>query len=129
MPTTTSVQTTYLKYLMRFLKPGGQFGIVVPGLVHDLTEVPAHLEPYWEPDFWTFHTAAWWRTHWEHTTLVDVECAEAIPDGAALWLEWAEYCLAADAGPSPEWAPREAEMLRTDAGRTLNLVRMVATKR
>ena len=61
--------------------------------------------------------------------LVDVECAEAIPDGAALWLEWAEYCLAADAGPSPEWAAREAEMLRTDAGRTLNLVRMVATKR
>lgn len=48
----------YLAYLSRFLAPGGRIGIVVPGLVAELADnqVPEHLEPYWQPDFWTFHS-------------------------------------------------------------------------
>ena len=44
----------YLSYVSRFLRPGGMIGIVVaPGLAEDLDEVPEHLQPYWEPGFWT----------------------------------------------------------------------------
>ena len=43
----------YLPYLSRFLAPGGQLGIVVPGLTAELDEGPPdHLAPYWEADFW-----------------------------------------------------------------------------
>jgi cyclopropane fatty-acyl-phospholipid synthase-like methyltransferase len=50
----------YFGYYARFVKPGGQLGIVVPGLREEFVAgVPGHLAPYWEPDFWSFHSPAW----------------------------------------------------------------------
>ena len=57
----------YIGYLSRFLCDGGQLGFVVPGLTSELESgVPEHLQPYWDWQFWSFHSPAWWRSHLEH---------------------------------------------------------------
>jgi cyclopropane fatty-acyl-phospholipid synthase-like methyltransferase len=116
----------YLGYCRQFVRPGGYVGIVVPGVTDELTTVPEHLRPYWQWDFCTFHSPGWWRNHWEKTGLLEVEVADALPQGAQMWRAWNE--LRAEAGPSSmrDGASREAEMLRIDAGRTLGFTRVVA---
>lgn len=115
----------YLRSFSRFIKLGGQLGIVVPGLVQELDEgLPEHLAPFWDPDFWTFHSPGWWRNHWLKSGAVDVLHADTVPDGWKLWLRWLEVC-AEQGYPSP---PEEAEMLRVDAGRNLGFSRVVARK-
>ncbi|MFB9433193.1 SAM-dependent methyltransferase [Streptoalloteichus tenebrarius] len=119
----------YLEYLLRFLRPGGQLGIVVPGLTEELSEVPEWLEPHFEPEFWSFHSPEWWRRHWSRWGTVDVHVADMLPDGWRHWLHWAEVCVEAQAGPRPDLTEREVPLLRADAGRTLGFARVVATKR
>jgi SAM-dependent methyltransferase len=116
----------YLGYISQFVRPGGLMGIVVPGVLQELNgEVPAHLAPYWQWDWWSFHSPDWWRQHWGKTGLVEVMHADSVPNGWKQWLKWLEVCR--DAGfPSP---PDELEMLRVDAGRTLGFTRLVGRKR
>ncbi len=114
----------YLSYLSKFLRPGGQIGIVVPGLREELDDgVPSHLEPYWDPDFWSFHSPAWWKRHWERSGALASVTADFVEDGAAFWLDW--LMQAGDAG----WpAESEAAMLRADGGRCLGFTRVVGTR-
>ncbi len=38
----------YLDYIQRFIKPGGQIGITVPGFMRELEgKLPAHILPFW----------------------------------------------------------------------------------
>jgi SAM-dependent methyltransferase len=115
----------YLDYFSKFVRPGGQIGIVLPGLVEEFElGLPEHLAPFWEDDFWTFHSPAWWQRHWERSGRVTVQSADLIPDGWKQWLLWNEVCFEYGYRSSPE----QAEMLRLDAGRNLGLSRVVATK-
>ncbi len=119
----------YLSYLVRFLRPGGWLGIVVPGLVQELADdVPDHLRPYWEPDFFSLHSSEWWRGLWTRSGHVAVELADLIPDGWRHWVRWNEVCVAVGDAQWRDAASREAEMVRIDAGRTLGFVRVVARK-
>ena len=113
----------YLGYMSRFIRPGGAIGIVVPGLLREFDDgLPEHLEPYWERDFWSFHSPAWWRRLWERTAAVEVVSADLVPDGWQHWVRWLEVCR--DFGyPSP---PSELDMLQIDAGRNLGFSRVVA---
>jgi len=89
----------------RVLKPGGRFGIVVPGLRVDVaTEgIPPHLQPFWHWDFVAFHSPEWWRRHWEKTGLLQVEQADWVPDGWRHWLAWMEICAdRGQVGADPE---------------------------
>ncbi len=112
-------------HMARLIKPGGQMGIVVPGLVEELTanEPPEHLENYWEPALFSLHSPTWWRRHWERSGLVTVELADLIPDGWKLWMvsdrAWSERL-----GKPSE----EADMLALDGGRALGFTRMVARR-
>jgi len=117
----------YLPCFARLLKPGGQIGIVVPGLLAELDgEVPAYLKPFWEPDFWTFHSVAWWRRHWQQTNLVEIEIADNLPEGWAIWKKWEDVMRAAEANkPGREG---DLELLTADNGRNLCFVRLVARK-
>ncbi|HWE63001.1 MAG TPA: methyltransferase domain-containing protein [Chloroflexota bacterium] len=113
----------YLGYVARFVRPGGQIGIVVPGLRHEvMAQLPERLIPYWEPEFWSFHSPAWWRRHWEKAGLVRVAVADMIAHGWEHWLTWLETC-STYGYPTDE---RSAEMLRIDAGRMLGFTRVVA---
>ena len=114
----------YLSYYARFVRLGGEIGIVVPGLREEFADVPPHLAPYWEPDFWSFHSPAWWRAHWERSDQVKLSVADRVPRGWEHWLRWLEVATA-HGYPSSE---REAEMVRRDAGQYLGFTRLVARK-
>jgi len=118
----------YLGYLRQFVRPGGQLGIAVPMVTAELTEPPEHLRRFWEWDFWSFHSADWWRHHWAKTGLVDVQVAEPIPDSWRHWLLWDEVSLQTGTSPLPDRAEQVIEMIRIDAGRTLTLGLVVATR-
>ena len=116
----------YIRPYSRLVKPGGQLGIIVPGLVEELSgPVPEHLAPYWVWDFCSFHSPAWWRRHWEKSEQVEVELADMTADGWKHWLHWNEVCLRqADREDSDE-----NRMLRADAGQHLGLTRVVARRK
>lgn len=117
----------YLGAILKFLKPGGRLGIAVPGVSRELDGPPAHLKPWWEWEFCSFHTPAWWRRHWEKTGLVTVETADRLEGGRILWRDWCRL-VAPHVG---DWGPhltREADMLDADTEDLLGFVRVVATK-
>lgn len=115
----------YLSYFARFVRPGGQIGIIVPGLREEFADgLPPHLIPYWHPDFWSFHSPAWWRTHWERMGLVATEVADLVPRGWEHWLRWLEVAGAHGYRSDAQ----EAAMIRLDAGRNLGFTRLVARK-
>jgi SAM-dependent methyltransferase len=118
----------YLSYLARFVTPGGRIGVVVPGLVSEFDgdRPPQHLQPYWSPDFWTFHSPVWWRRLWSRSGAIEVESAHLLENGWSEWAAWNELCARySTSQPVVEGAGREAEMLRIDAGRTLGLARLI----
>lgn len=123
----------YLGYFSKYVAPGGQIGIVVPGLMRPfegpppehLTRPQANGSAFWAEDCWSIHTRDYWHNLWSRSSLVDVELAETMPDGWRLWLRWEQ---AHDA--SGQWRrPSEAGVLADDQGRYLGFVRMVARRR
>ena len=122
----------YLNYFRRFVRPGGQIGIVVAGLTQDFNgPVPEHLtrprkdgSAFWVDECWCFHTAEWWRHLWERTGLVDVEVADVQPDGWRFWLQFERAC--AEAGTLI--FPSDEKTLQADAGRYLALIRIIGRR-
>lgn len=121
----------YLDTIIKFLKPGGQIGIVCPGLVAEFGRaVPEHLANEYMGGFnsWcTFHSPDWWRWHWEKTRLVDVEKAELLPGGFELWMQWDE-ALIKTLGEGGFFG-KSLAVLRQDQGRNIGFTRMVARRR
>lgn len=111
-------------HLLKRVRSGAQIGIVVPGLCAEFDDVPAHLRPFWEWEFWSFHSPDWWRRHWAKTGLVQVERADWLPEGWQHWRDWDD--LLYEHGQVAN--STEADMLRADAGRHLGFSRLVARK-
>lgn len=112
----------YLNNLARLVKLGGLVGVAGAGLTREIEgPVPEHLREFWVPDLWCLHSAPWWRTHWERTGIMDVEIADAMPDGWQLWLDWHRVI-------APDNAV-EIRALEADQGRTLGYVRLVGRRR
>jgi SAM-dependent methyltransferase len=111
----------YLNYLAHFVKPGGRIGIAGAGLVREVEGcVPEHLQQFWTQDFWAFHSAAWWRRHWERTGILAVELADTMPDGWKYWLDW-QRVVAPD-------NTTEIKAVEADAGRYLGYVRVIGRR-
>lgn len=114
------------EHYAKLIKDSGQIGVVVPGLLNEFADgPPPHLQRYWEPDFSSFHSPAWWRGLWEQSGCVQIERADSIPDGWRHWLAFQEAAL--DRHPD-EQGGEERDMVRQDAGRTLGFSRMVAKR-
>jgi SAM-dependent methyltransferase len=113
----------YLHYLARFVKPGGLVGIAGAGLMHEMDDpVHPHLREWWTAEApWCLHSAAWWRHHWGRTGIVDIEVADALPDGWRFWLDWLRL-IAPD-------NTTEIRALETDSGGNLGYVRVVGRRR
>lgn len=79
----------------KLVKSGGQFGMVSPGLTREFDKggLPEKMKPHWEPEMYSFHSSKWWHDLWQKTNLVDVTCAQDIPDGKALWRMTSDYDL------------------------------------
>jgi SAM-dependent methyltransferase len=113
----------YLNYLARFVKPDGLVGIAGAGVVQEIDgAVPEHLRSWWTQDqAWCLHSAAWWRRHWEHSGIMDIEVADTMPDGWQRWLDW-HRAIAPD-------NREEIQALETDRGKYLGYVRVVGRRR
>jgi len=108
-----------------------------PGLMKDFEgDPPAYLtkkdeqgNSFWDPkECWSFHTAEWWRNHWEHTGIVDIDHAAAMKDGWSVWLKFDDVVAAAAEpmpllGPPP---PGNGDALRADQGEYLGIVEINA---
>ena len=114
-------------HFVQFARPGGQVGIVVPGLAREwaLGEIPAHLRPYWGFEMNSLHSPDWWRSHWEKSGLVHVELADPMPDGWKHWMD--SVTVLARLGNVPG-CEEELEMLRVDDGQNLGFSRVVARR-
>ncbi len=78
----------------KLVKPGGQFGIVVPGLAREYEAgCPDTLRELWVGEMFCFHSAAWWRRHWGKTGIVDVTACYDIEDPKGIWRPWADWSL------------------------------------
>jgi cyclopropane fatty-acyl-phospholipid synthase-like methyltransferase len=115
----------YLGYFSRFIRPGGQIGIVVPGLRQEFSDgLPEHLAPYWNWEFWSFHSPEWWTHHWTKTGKVTVTHADRVPDG---WRQWQLWTQLGTAAGHPADAS-EIAMLKVDAGRNLGFTRIAGVR-
>jgi len=123
----------YLGYLTCFIRPRGQIGIAVPALTQPIgKDIPPHLaqkqsngHAFWEDGCICFHTADWWRAHWERSNLVDVSLAEALPDA---WKHWRDFEIALEKVGKNRF-PSVAEALETDQGKYITFARIVGTRK
>ena len=77
----------YLNYLVQFIKPDGFVGIVDIAFareIRSIEEAPEYLRAQYATNWSYVHSIAWWRRHWEKTGLVDVQCAETLPESREL---------------------------------------------
>jgi SAM-dependent methyltransferase len=113
----------YLGYLARFVKPGGLIGMAGAGVMSELEPpIPAYLQHWWQTDQpWCLHSADWWRRHWARTGIVDVEVADAMPDGWRFWRDWLALAAPGNTG--------ELAVLDADAGRYMGYVRAIGRRR
>jgi SAM-dependent methyltransferase len=123
---------SYLPYLVGFLRPGGQLGVATPGMTREVRElgaIPEHIRQLfgWEPIAW--HTAGWWRFHWEITELVTVTSARLQHDGWRDWLLWTQ-AVAEHTGDRAGLPKCQAviDLLTADGGELLTFAMLTATK-
>ena len=124
----------YTSYITRFVKPGGQIGIVTAGLAQDFGEsIPEHLmrpqengRVFWDPVECTcFHTTEWWRRHFERSNVVDVELAMDLEEACQLW---AQFERARNGGGFTGF-PSDLETLERDNGRYLAFPMLVLRRK
>jgi len=117
----------YLDYLHRFVRPGGQIGIVVPGFMQELAgPLPEHLRPFWAQECWTWHTLAWWQQHWRRTGLVQLEVGETMPDGWLIWQQWEQARQAA--GDDSTALQSDIDVLEADGGQYMGFLKLIARR-
>ncbi|HZR18247.1 MAG TPA: methyltransferase domain-containing protein [Verrucomicrobiae bacterium] len=112
----------FLGNLARFVKPAGLIAIAGAGLTQEIEgPLPEHLRQWWEPSLCCLHSPDWWRRHWQRSGIVDVELADALPDGWQTWLEWQRMNYPANLP--------EIQALEADCGRYLGYVRTIGRRR
>jgi len=110
----------------RLVKAGGQFGIVVPGLVQEFKNgYPENMKSFWkEGEMFSFHSAWWWRNLWEKTGLAEISSCYNISGSKTLWLPWAHWAEKhLDLGIS------DVDFLNADTNNDITLIAMSALKK
>ena len=123
----------YLTYFYKFLKPGGQIGIVVPGLTKEIEgQPPEHLtrprkdgSVFWVDECWCFHTAAWWQRHWSKLSIIKDVGSDYMQDAVKDWIQYEKACD--EAGTLI--FPSEVETLEADGGKYLALLRVTGRRK
>lgn len=110
----------YLENVVRFLRPGGLLGLVVPGFKQEpQDDVPEHLRHAYHHEQWhSFHSPGWWRKHFEKTGAVTVTCADEAPGSWEIW-----KALAEEPGEDPD-----RDVILSDQGALLTFSRVAAVR-
>lgn len=118
--------------LSKLVKPGGEFGIVVPGLKREFEKgYPDTLEKLWIPELFTFHSSKWWRNLWEKTGLCEITACYDIDDAKAIWRLWANWSkeyFAAEFGDGGGGADFDEKFLDADTDDDITLLALAAKK-
>lgn len=116
----------YLDYISGFLKPGGQIGIVVPGLTKEFDggTAPAYMMPHWDWSMYAFHSPGWWELLWSQSQSIEVAKSDLLPDGFKLWLHWDKTLVTS--GRAKRGG--DVALLEADGGRHLTFARTVGRK-
>jgi SAM-dependent methyltransferase len=118
----------YLDYLCKYIKPGGRIGVTLPGFMRELGgKLPEHLLPFWAQECWSWHTAEWWRWHWERTGLVEDVSVDVLPEGWKLWLQW-KKARAMNEGENPSLTS-DIQVLEADQGMYMGFIRLIASRK
>jgi cyclopropane fatty-acyl-phospholipid synthase-like methyltransferase len=119
----------------RLVKPGGQFGIVVPGLAREFPDgYPETMKKYWcgalseaypeeIGELFSFHSKSWWRHLWEKTGIARVTACYDMENPKEIWMPWAKW--------SREHMPElgdDVQFLADDTNDDLALIVMSAVK-
>jgi cyclopropane fatty-acyl-phospholipid synthase-like methyltransferase len=116
----------YLPYIVQFIKPDGFIGVVDIGFrreIRSIEEAPEYLRPQYEKYWSSIHTVDWWKEHWQKTGLVDVQCAQFLPESDRLLRNyWVERPPDQDKDPIMRAVPNDDERL-------IGLFCLVARKR
>lgn len=116
----------YLNYLQKFVVPGGQIAVAVPGLMKEFENgIPKHLKDFWGQDCWSWHTVDWWTQLWGRTGLVNIEVSDILPNGCKFYARWKET---QDSLGKNKW-PQDTEILKKDAGEYVGFIRLIASKK
>jgi cyclopropane fatty-acyl-phospholipid synthase-like methyltransferase len=110
---------TYLEgYLAKLVRPGGQIGIVVPGMYEEYGyRVPEYLKELWEPDMYYYHCPDWWKWMFERTGLFECLFVDDMDgDGNRLMKNW-------------ECIMQRVNLLRTEHGKHFAWLRIVANRK
>jgi len=108
------------KQLARVVKPGGQIGMVVPGMFNELTEPPEYLKPYWHTDFDSYHSPAWWRDLWAKAKSINIKTIDAFENNEGVNI-WRDFVWILDPGESEG-------LMQADAGRNITFIKLIANK-
>jgi cyclopropane fatty-acyl-phospholipid synthase-like methyltransferase len=107
----------------KLVKPGGQFGIVCPGLIQEYKNgYPETHESFWHEDMFSFHSAEWWCNLWRKTKIVDITSCYNIPDPKAIWYPWAYWA-------KEHLGFDDVEFLNADIKNQIALIAMTAVKK
>ena len=115
----------YLHDFSKYLKTGGQIGIVSPGLTHEIgNNIPEMFQKYWEEDWCTFHSPIWWQEHFEKCKSLKVNVADYLQNGWEIWSKW--ELIAKDFFNRSK--DKYIELMEMDLSDILTFSRIVATK-
>jgi len=115
----------FLHDFVKYLKPGGQIGIVVPGLKHEIgNDVPENIREFWDEGFCTLHSPKWWEEHFKKCKSIKVDVADSLNDGWEIWLKWEILNKKYNNGNND----RYISLLEIDHGETLTFSRIISTR-
>lgn len=76
----------------KLVRPGGQLGIVVPGLTREFDKgYPETLKELWAGELFSFHSSMWWWRLWEKAGLVEITACYDMADPKEIWRPWATW--------------------------------------
>lgn len=123
-------ETYFPDVFSKLVKPGGEFGIVTPGLRHEFDKgYPDTLEDLWIPELFTFHSGSWWRNLWEKTGLCDITACYDIDNPKDIWQPWADWSIE---NFDKEWGDGgdfDKKFLDADTNGDIALIVLAARKR
>ena len=107
----------------KLVKPGGQFGIALPGLIKEFERgYPETLKTLWDGELFSFHSAPWWRHLWEKTGIVEITSCYNVPDPKEIWYPWAHWS-------KEHMGFTDVEFLDADTENEIALIVMSAVKK
>ena len=105
------------KHLRRLLKKDGLVALAFPGMKYEVHDnIPKEMENLWEPEaLEMWHSIPWWKAKLEKSLdsmkIKEMECFDKA------WKDWLET--------DNPYAVEDIEMIKTDAGRYMNIISVV----